>query len=145
MKRRTDDERMYLPESLSGDGMLGSQPPSIPMDSSERGAEAAKKFAPSQRDGIVIALRAAGCIPNSGKYLSREDLMERVGMSEKAACGRLGPSGPLLLPKGEADGHWEVRAVEDACIASSGLRVLGYQLTKYGVDRADILTNRRAA
>lgn len=115
-------------------------PPSVPVRSSERGADRARKFASTQCDAIILALGAAGCMPGSGKYLSRDQIIAAIpGLSVNAACGRLAPSGPLLVPKDgvpkRGRGPWTVVAVEDAAISNDGGRVVGYQLSNAGRER----------
>lgn len=124
-------------------------PPSVPMGSSERGAEIAKHKAPSQCEKILLALRGAGCTLGSFRYLSRDDLIARIpGLTVNAATGRLGPSGPLLVAKGDdpRTAHFAVIGVEEAGRSASGNVVLGYQLTTWGAKQADwIAAHRRTA
>lgn len=108
-------------------------PPSVPSGASERGADKAKKRQPAQQARIIDELAKAGCLPNSGKYLSRDAIVARTGLTVNAACGRLAPSGGLLMPKGTDEGPWAIRAKEDAATSNDGGLVLGYQLTRYGV------------
>lgn len=112
-------------------------PPSVPVESSERGAARAKLVASTQVARIITALERAGCVPNSEHFLSRDEIIAATKLSVNAACGRLGPSGPLLPPLPDRPRRpWSVRAVEDAGVSSCGERVIGYQLTEYGVDLA---------
>jgi hypothetical protein len=105
-----------------------ADPPSIAKESSERGAEMAKKFAGSQAAAIMFELFRSRCVPGVEQYLSRDALIERIpGLSVNAATGRLGPSGPLQV-------RGFVEAVADACTSHAGNRVDGYRLTKQGVD-----------
>lgn len=103
-------------------------PPSIAKESSERGAEMAKRFAGSQAASIMYELLRANCVPGVEAFLSRDALIERIpGLSVNAATGRLGPSGPLQV-------RGYVEAVADACTSHVGNKVDGYRLTKQGVD-----------
>jgi hypothetical protein len=153
MKRRdVYDERGFHPKPAEPlDGLWGvcdspSIPvPSVPVDSSEAGAAKAQPSVKTQCNAILVELRAAGCIPDSGKYLSRCDLSARLGIAEHALCGRLGPSGPLLTPEGSEAGPWALTSKDAACVSTSGVRVKGYQLSKSGVIEADRLAKRRAA
>ena len=117
--------------------------PSVPVASSERGAEKIAPKLKGQNARILITLRAAGCVPGSGKYLSREEIEARCDLTVNAASGRLAPSGRLLVPKGQQPAcPWTVLAKEDAVTSSAGLLVTGYQLTSYGVECAGGLARR---
>jgi hypothetical protein len=119
-------------------------PPSVPVGSSERGAERAKPKQGSQQWRILNALAAAGCFPNSGKYLSRDDLIDRAELTINAACGRLGPSGALVVKQKDYRPGCAayVVSVDDAATSADGNSVLGYQLTDLG---QRYLAERKAA
>ncbi len=107
--------------------------PSVPVRSSERGSGRVKRRLPAQHAKIIAELAKAGCVPESGKYLSRDEIARRAKMRETAACGRLGPSGGLLMPDGRTEGPWPVRRQVDAAVSDAGEKVFGYQLTVWGL------------
>jgi hypothetical protein len=133
------DERVARPQQsplvgLGADSLFGA--PSVPVASSERGADQAD--VKTQCGLILVELYLAGCVPGSNKYLSRDDLIARIdGLTVNAATGRLAPSGSLIVPKGAnpAVGQWPVLAVEDTGRSAIGNVVMGYQLTACGVAR----------
>ncbi len=103
-------------------------PPSIPKESSERGAEQAKRFAGSQSALIMAELLRAECMPGGNRFLSRDELLDRIPrLSVNAATGRLGPSGMLQV-------RGFVEACEDKCVSKAGNKVDGYRLTQQGID-----------
>ena len=143
MKRRHshDDEVFVHRDPLAGLPLGGVcripelAAPSVPVASSERGAEKIAPKVKGQNARILDALRRAGCVPGSGKYLSREEIEARCELTVNAASGRLAPSGRLLVPKGQQPvAPWTVIAKEDAVTSSAGLLVTGYQLTTFGVE-----------
>ncbi len=106
-----------------------SEAPSIPMQSSERGAELATKrrLTVSQSAAILTVLAASGAVQGSGVFLTRDDLLEAIpALSVNAACGRLGRTAPL-----RQDGY--LLAAIDAGTSRAGLLVLGYQITPAGL------------
>ncbi len=108
-----------------------SEAPSVPVQSSERGAEYATKqrMTVSQSAAILTVLAASGAVEGSGIFLTRDQLLEAIPtLSVNAACGRLGRTAPL-----RQDGL--VYAQEDAGTSRAGLAVLGYQLTAEGLQR----------
>lgn len=103
-------------------------PPSVAKESSERGAEEAKKFAGTQSSAIMYELLRARCLPDGDRFLSRDALIDRIpGLTVNAATGRLGPSGSLQV-------RGYVEAIENQCVSNAGNKVDGYRLTKQGVD-----------
>lgn len=134
--RTVEDHYPTRRSTTSGPANLGplfdagyrADPPSIAKESSERGAEMAKRFAGSQAASIMYELLRAKCVPGVETFLSRDALIERIpGLSVNAATGRLGPSGSLQV-------RGYVEAVADACTSHAGNKVDGYRLTRQGVD-----------
>lgn len=116
------------PQGSLFDHQYRVEPQSIPKESSERGAIAAKKIQGGQSAAILYELLAAGCLPDAPRALSRDDLMGRIPLlTVNAATARLAPSGPLQTAK-------YIEVVPDSCRSNAGNRVDGYRLTTAGVD-----------
>jgi hypothetical protein len=102
-------------------------PPSIAKESSERGAEHAKRLVGGQSVSIMLELERAGAVPGSDRVLSRDELLASIpGLTVNAATGRLGPSGAL-----QTTGR--IAVVADAAQSRVGNKVDGYKLTPAGL------------
>lgn len=107
-----------------------SDAPSIPLASSERGAEYAtrKRLTMSQAASILSVLAAYHAVEGTDVFLSRDRLCREIPtLSVNAACGRLGPSGALQQDR-------YIVATEDNARSFAGLTVTGYQITRRGLD-----------
>ncbi len=101
--------------------------PSIPMESSERGAAQAKHIAKNQVILMLRELERRGAVVGSPVFLSRDDLIDAVpGLTVNSATGRLGPSGQMQTQK-------HITATEDKAGSRVGNRVVGYQITEKGI------------
>ncbi len=117
------------PPPLGGLWADMSDAPSVPVQSSERGAEYAtkKRLTVGQSATILQVLAAAGAVEGSNVWLSRDDIRDGYPeLSVNAACGRLGRTAML-----RQDGY--VLAAEDIACSHAGLAVVGYQISRAGL------------
>lgn len=127
MKKGSLDDSVFYSPPATNLPLWDVLPPSIPKESSERGAEQAKKVAKNQTLLILKSLRDSGCFAGSGYFLSRDQIIGRIpGLTVNAATGRLGPSGQLQTMK-------YIVAKENAAKSNAGNSVDGYQITSEGI------------
>jgi len=124
MRRR----KPTLEEQTAGLGLFSverrdvrTDPPSQPVESSERGAEHVKPRAEDQRMAVLAVLARLPL----GHRLSREEISSRSGIKESSLCGRLDELVKL--------GH--VERIERGATSSAGISVLGYAITETGRNR----------
>lgn len=156
-KYKDDDHYGGRPaaDQTGGLGLFAIQvdPPSVPIASSERGADEVKKKGThiTQNALILLALWRANCIIGNGRFLSRDDIIAAFAnegnvLTINAACGRLGPSGGLVTTKEMHDRDVEIQtpvvSVEDVCVSASNLKVTGYALTRAGARRCESYSSR---
>lgn len=131
MKKGSLDDSVFYSPPATTLPLWDVLPPSIPKESSERGAEQAKRIAKNQTHAILRELIAANAIDGQTSwFLSRDDLIDAIpGLSVNAATGRLGPSGQLQTMK-------YITATEDIARSHAGNKVVGYQITAEGIKYA---------
>jgi len=128
MKRRNDfDERQFSrpPETFEGTPMGAIPEIRTPVQSAP-GSATSREGAESVDDPMRARLHRLLmlALASASRPLSREELSERTGVKESSLCGRIDDLRP----------DW-IEAIDGACVARSGKRVDGYQLSARGRGR----------